>query len=179
VFRKPLGRRSFRDGSVVGGAFAHADHLSPNGTPVPDLTHEFTASTIERRFVAEAPALLSRLSKSSASESASLTISGKAGASTSPGTQAATLSIDTTSDHAIKAAESTRVDFTKAALGHAASGTIKSSLRASDGAGHATTANSVLLDTDNCLSPTLSGNVVNPTDVTHTISKNTISRKVA
>ena len=89
------------------------------------------------------------------------------------------LSIHTTSDHVIKAAESTRVDFTKAAFGRGASGTIKSSLRASDGAGHATTANSVLLDTDNYLSPTLSGNAVNPTDVTHTISRNTISRKVA
>jgi hypothetical protein len=171
VFKKPLGPRSFRDGSVVGGAFADADHLGPNGTLLPDLIHEFTASTIETRFVATA--LLSRLSKSSASESASLTTSDMAGTSTA---QAATLSIHTTSDHVIKAAESTRVDFT---LGHGASGTIKSLLRASDGAGHATTANSVLLDTDNCLSPTLSANAVNPTDVTHTISRNTISRKVA
>lgn len=161
---------------MVGGAFADADHLSPNGTPVPDLIREFTASIIERRFVT---ALLSRVSKSRASESASLTISDMAGASTSSGAQAATLSIDTTSDSAIKAAESTRVDFTKAALGHCASGTIKSSLRASEGAGHATTANSVLLDTDNYLSPTLSVNAVNSTDVAHRISRNTISRKVA
>ena len=174
MFRKPLGPRSFRDGSVVGGAFADADHLSPNGTLLPDLIHEFTASTIETRFVATA--LLSGLSKSGASENASLATSDMAGTSTA---QAATLSIHTTSDHVINAAESTRVDFTKAALGRGASGTIKSSLRASDGAGHATTANSVLLDTDNCLSPTLSGNAVNPTDVAHTISRNTISRKVA
>jgi|SRR5882724_8825454 len=64
------------------------------------------------------------------------------------------LLVDDAIDHIINinAAESTGVDFTVAGLGQA------------------TTANSVLLDTNNCLSPTLSGNAVNPTDVTHTIS---------
>jgi len=103
--KKPSGPRSFRDGSVVGGAFADADHLSPTGTSEPDLIHEFTASTIETRFVAEATALLSRLSKSSASESASLTTTPTA------------------------------------------------------------TGNSVSLDTDKVLSPTLSVDAVNPTHV--------------
>ena len=163
MFKKPLGPRCFRDGSVVGGAFADADHLSPNGTPVPDLIHEFTASTIERRFVAEATALLSRLSKSSASESASLTISGMVGTSTSPGAQAVRLSIDTTSDPAIKAAESTRVDFTKAGLGPGASGTGSFT----DAADHQVVAD--FAGYGSCTA--LSGNAVNPTDVTHTISR--------
>ncbi len=103
--------------------------------------------------------------------------------------------MDDTIDHVINAAESTGVDFTVAGLGHGAigtvtltdaadhhaidvtgngsetagltDGTIRSSLRASDGAGDTTTAtgNSVLLDTDKGPSPTLSVNAVNPTYV--------------
>jgi hypothetical protein len=102
---------------------------------------------------------------------------------------------DDTIDHVINAAESTGVDVTAAGLGHGASGTmtftdaadhqlvdvagngsytagltdgtISSSLRASDGAGHANSlsGNSVLLDTNKGLSPTLPVNAVNPTYV--------------
>src|ERR1700676_3031041 len=110
------------------------------------------------------------------------------------------LLLDDPIDHVINAAESTGVDFTTAGLGHGASGTmtftdapdhevvdvggngshttgltdgtISSSLWASDAAAHTTTStgNSVLLDIDKGLSPTLSVDAVNPAHVTQPIS---------
>ena len=107
------------------------------------------------------------------------------------------LAVDTI-DHVINAAELTGVDFTAAGRGHGASGpmtftdaadhqtvdvagngsftagltdgTIRSSLPAGDGAGHTTTATSVLPDTDKGPSQTSSVNAVNPTHMTPTIS---------